>query len=191
MDKTEIRFSPGFIILLILAFLLIPLKITLSWFCAVIVHELGHLLCIRLLKKDIYEISLGLYGARIKSEPMTQKQEIIAALAGPLAGLLLVIFMKYIPTISLFAFVQTACNIMPVYPMDGGRILLGALRLLFSQKHCRILYKGILSLIFTATLAIGVYVSLFCLGKPLVMLVLLFLAIRIKSSCKQSLQEIQ
>lgn len=54
-------------------------------------------------------------------------REVLCALAGPLGGFLLLFLLHSAPRIALCAFVQSVCNLIPVYPLDGGRALYGFL----------------------------------------------------------------
>ena len=52
---------------------------------------------------------------------LSDGKELICALAGPAGGLILLIFARWIPRIAICAAVQALYNLLPVYPLDGGR----------------------------------------------------------------------
>ena len=54
---------------------------------------------------------------------MGLRQEFFCALTGPLGGLCLLPFLRWIPRIAICAGVQSLYNLLPVYPLDGGRAL--------------------------------------------------------------------
>ncbi len=103
--------------------LLLPVQWVFAAIAAAAVHELGHLAALWMCDVDVWKIQVGLAGARIKTGPIGQRQEMICAFAGPFAGLLLCLFWKWIPRVAIWALAQSVFNLLPIYPMDGGRIL--------------------------------------------------------------------
>jgi membrane-associated protease RseP (regulator of RpoE activity) len=110
-----------------------PFRLLFAAVISVIVHELFHLIALLLLGIPVFGVSFGIYGARIQTQEMLPKQELICALAGPVGGLVLVLLYRYCPVISICALVQTCYNFLPIYPTDGGRVLRCALQLLLKQ----------------------------------------------------------
>lgn len=94
-------------------------------------HELGHLLSIRLLGGDIKLIRLTAVGAEmVLSRPMGYGQEMVAALAGPGVNLLLAALFCRWSWGTLFAGLNLALgcfNLLPVGRLDGGRFFHGLL----------------------------------------------------------------
>lgn len=126
--------EPGLFLVLALSVWIIPIKWLFAWVLAAIFHELCHIIALIICKVDIISISFGMNGAKIITEPMTTASEIFLALAGPIGGLMLLFFANIFPRISLCALVQSAYNLLPIFPLDGGRALLAALSLIFSGK---------------------------------------------------------
>lgn len=129
----KIRIDPTAYFLWAILLLILPLKWLLSAAIAALIHEFGHILAIRLTGGSISAISIHPGGAEIETPPMEPAQELICALAGPVCGLVLLFFIRWLPLISLCAAVQSAYNLLPVYPLDGGRALKGTLELLLPQ----------------------------------------------------------
>lgn len=54
---------------------------------------------------------------------MAAWKEALCALAGPVGSFSVVLLAEYFPEAALFGLVQGLYNLLPVYPLDGGRIL--------------------------------------------------------------------
>lgn len=119
----RIEAGAGFWLVLALVGLLFPLRFVAGVLSAAAVHELGHILAIRLTGGCVRRLELGAGGARIVTDPMEPGAELVCALAGPVAGLLTLLGWRWFPEAAAAGLVQTAFNLLPVYPMDGGRAL--------------------------------------------------------------------
>ena len=105
-------------------------------FGSIALHELGHSVVARAKGGYIHEIVLYPFGgaAKISNIPKRPVDEIMVALAGPAVSLLLAIvfrwvnwdIMQFLSTVNAMLFFF---NILPVFPMDGGRVLRAALTL--------------------------------------------------------------
>lgn len=159
--QSKIQFSFSRIIYLYIALLLliIPIRLVFAAAISAAVHELFHVAAIRLMKLPIYSIHIGIHGARIETQPMTDKQELLCAISGPLGGLLLLLLFRWMPVVALTGAVQSLYNLLPLYPTDGGRTLHCCAKLLLPDKFaCRIVYIAeIITL--SVILACGVYGS--------------------------------
>jgi len=102
-------------------------------FGSVLLHEIGHALMARRYGIGTRSITLHLLGgfASIEREPRVPREEIAIALAGPVVNfLLLVLSLPLIAVRAPFAFefgainlIMGVFNLVPAYPMDGGRVL--------------------------------------------------------------------
>ncbi len=109
---------------------------TCAFFTSVLAHELSHALAARVLGIGTMEISLLVFGgvARIVSEPADAAGEALMAMAGPLtsvslAGLLWLCSQlvggwpgDLLALLGLANLVLAAFNLLPGFPLDGGRV---------------------------------------------------------------------
>lgn len=156
--------------------------------CAVIVHELGHLLCAAILKIKIESLKLSIFGARINTRrELSYVDEIIFALCGPLLGFLFFAFtfrialsnvslpfcQNFLFPFSILSLCLSIFNLIPLPSLDGGRILKCVFCLLFSldraEKIMRVtsfftlLCLWMLSVYMMLKIANGVPMFVFCL----------------------------
>ena len=117
--------------------LLLPLRWLMAALLAACIHEAWHILAIRLMGGRILEIRIGATGAVIETEPLSPTGELLAALAGPTGSLSLLLLAKWIPCTALCALVHALYNLLPLYPLDGGRVLHCLLSKLFSPRLAR------------------------------------------------------
>ena len=65
--------------------------------------------------------------------PLSQAKRILSVLSGPMGGFLLIMIGKWFPEAALCSWILSVYNLIPVEPLDGGRIL--ALLLRKSSVH--------------------------------------------------------
>lgn len=118
------------------------LTIPLRWFFAAViaaaVHELGHIATVGLLGGEITEARVGASGAKLCASPLSRNREIVCVLAGPAASLMLMLFARIAPRVAICGLVQGVYNLLPIYPLDGGK----ALRMLCDAFQERKIWKG-------------------------------------------------
>ena len=98
--------------------------------CAAVFHESGHLITMLLSGDSPQKISVGIYGIRIERHEKTcisYPVEILIALAGPLFNLTIAMLMTLFNrdmTVSVRMNIVIALfNLLPLTPLDGGRVL--------------------------------------------------------------------
>jgi len=115
--------------------MLLPWNILAAFLMASGFHELCHLAALRCIRVPVHQIRLGFLGARITAGAMLPGQELICAAAGPAGSLMLAIFARYLPVTAVFGLVQGTFNLLPVYPLDGGRVV-RSIFMLAKNAHC-------------------------------------------------------
>lgn len=133
--KPSVRISGAAFLNLALLILLLPLRWVAAAACAAAFHECCHILAVRLCGGRITAFRIGQGGAVLETGALSTGHELICALAGPAGSFLLLVASQVWPRLALCAFVQGVFNLMPVYPMDGGRVFRCAATLLFGQAR--------------------------------------------------------
>jgi len=128
-----LEISPAFIVFLCAYYYFDPAKTFAPFLFSVSAHEAGHLLALTLLRARVHKLRLTFSGAVLVTEPLRYSQEIAAAAAGPAVNaLLLALFAKAEPQTAFVNLLLLSYNLLPFYPLDGGRILRAVLHLLLS-----------------------------------------------------------
>ena len=113
---------------------LLPPDVFTAVFSAAAVHELFHLLILRLLCVPVYRITLDWAGVKIRCGAMTPGDEFLCSCAGPVGSLSLLTLGSVFPMVALFGLIQGIFNLIPIYPLDGGRMVSAAVSGLFPNS---------------------------------------------------------
>jgi len=128
----NIKIDIYLIILGIFLTFLRQIDVYLSFYIFVILHELAHILIAVILKVNIKEVNLLPFGVNAKFDFYNHKvKEIIIASAGPIFSMTMAFIFKQYFIENLFIFIT---NIIPIYPLDGGRILKNLIIVLVGKK---------------------------------------------------------
>jgi Zn-dependent protease len=150
--NTPVYIKYWFLILI----LFVPVTSFVVIFVSVLIHELAHSYVAKRLGCGVSQIYLSLLNgaADIDTSKSSHKEIIYIVLAGPLSNLILYLIMLPFGSIDnalidemirinliLFIF-----NLLPIYPLDGGRISKAIFSLVLGNKRGK-LYNGIFSMI--------------------------------------------
>ena len=141
---------------------------------SVLVHEAGHYFTVRYFHGEISSLSFNAGGLKLEynSSKFSYIQDIVCSLSGPAAGL----FSSIIASILNFelfcgiSIVISAFNLIPVRPLDGGKILYSMTSLIFDEKShiiCRFIEITVLIILS----ALAVYVFIFTSGNISLLLI--------------------
>lgn len=120
--QVSVKINAGACIFLAVLLLTIPLQWIVATFLSAFFHEVCHIIVIILCHCSVYSIEIGVFGAKIHTSTPSRCKEFICALAGPCGSFLLLCFSRWFPRIALCGLVQGSFNLLPLYPMDGGRM---------------------------------------------------------------------
>jgi len=169
--KIRLEATGGAAIFLSLMLLLLPLQWIAAAMAAAAFHEFCHWLAVRLCGGDVSTIRLDVFGARMDILPMSPGRELFCALAGPVGALLLLPLGRWFPRTVVCAVFHSLYNLLPVYPLDGGRALRCGALLLFSPPRAAMLCRSVQGVFSVAVLLLTVY-AVFVVGLGLLPVVL-------------------
>lgn len=106
-----------------LLLLTLPLNWLLAGMAAATIHEACHALAVRCCGGKIWALEIGVGGARMETSPLERGQEVLCALAGPMGSLALLTLGCRFPRLAVCGLCQGAFNLLPLFPLDGGRVL--------------------------------------------------------------------
>jgi len=156
-------------------FLLTPISWGIAIFFSVLIHELAHAWMANRLGWRVYNINVGLFtGSAAVDTNIPERDSIPVVAAGPLSNILLSVAVliftgfygsafgdmnpviyRFLNDLFIINIILFIFNILPIYPMDGGRLVKDSLFL--KMKSNRVLAKkisGSISLIFSIALLI-------------------------------------
>ena len=139
-SQIKIRFgiSPSACILLAMMLLILPIKWIFSALVAALIHEAFHAAAILICGGRIDSVAFGSGGAVMETCQMSRGKELLCSLAGPVGGLIMILFARWLPRVAVCAAFQSFYNLLPVYPLDGGRALRCGAEILFPKRANRI-----------------------------------------------------
>lgn len=182
-----IRTEPLTYIFAALLLLTLPLNWLAAALCAAFFHEFCHVLVLLLQGNPPGAVRIGPGGAEIEAAFESRRQELLCALAGPMGSLLLILLHRQFPRLALCGAVQGLFNLLPIYPLDGGRILSCILAIFLPGSEEKLLrqLQGIVCVLLAALAVAGSIV--FSMGIwPLALSILLILkAFLRKIPCKR------
>ena len=176
----RIRIDLKILIFFALFYLTEQIKIYLIIMGFCVVHELGHMIIGMILKLKTEKLEIIPCGLTISFKTnvedlnfkigngnLLELKKIFVAMAGPLVSLILVILYMYFEpkyilkqdaiyaNILIFVF-----NLLPLYPLDGGRIIKGILHIKFGNKQAKFItnkISNITIIVLTIISSISIY----------------------------------
>jgi Zn-dependent protease len=162
------------------------------FFCSLIFHELSHSLVARLFGISVRRITLFILGgaAYIEQDPPSPKAEFLMASAGPASsfflagtfwslgylgqGILPQIILLSLSYLSFINILLAGFNLIPGFPLDGGRILRAGIWALSKKQNQSLIIScqigrgiaylfgvvGLLLIVFTGSLGSGIWLGL-------------------------------
>lgn len=194
MNRERLQLSAAACIWMAFLLLVLPLQWLVAAILAALFHELCHMGAIYLCGGCVRRLFIQGHGARIEIPPMSRGKELICALAGPVGGFILLLFGRWVPRIALCAGMQSVYNLLPLYPLDGGRAFRCLTAMLLSPEVAEKVCIWIERLTIGSIFFLAVYGSIvWGLGLfPIFLSAALYFRIRYrKTPCKPAVQAVQ
>ena len=189
-----ITVSPKIYIVIVLMLLLVPLPWLAGWVLAALIHELSHCIAVLLCGGKITAIKFSSAGIVLESGYLSTWRSVICSLAGPAGGLLLYVFSKRFPYLAICGFLQSVYNLLPIYPLDGGRAVRAICLLFFCDSTANKICAGLETVVLVVLLIISTILSVFLkysIFPSLVVIIYLLRMKNIKIPCKSGLHAVQ
>ena len=158
-----------------------------------LVHELFHYIAIIATGGRVRSVRITADGVVMNAEITNNRQEILCALAGPLGSFLLALMISKAPVLGFCALIQLIINLLPIYPLDGGRALSCLLKRVAPRRY----EKATKAVSFTfriVLLILGAYLSFVkSLGLlPMVFAILILIRnLNVNTPCKRVAKRVQ
>ncbi|MER1959146.1 MAG: M50 family metallopeptidase [Solibacillus sp.] len=135
---------PAFLLLLLTIVLYGNIALYSAIMISLFVHELGHFVAAKLVGVKVETCRILPYGGEmtLRNEMQLSYQKLIlVALGGPVATFLGILFSFFLPTLLQELFIEVQLfillmNLLPIWPLDGGRIVCFAL--LNTYSHAKL-----------------------------------------------------
>lgn len=147
----NIKLNLNIFLFLLLFFITNQIEIYALVMIFALIHELAHLICGVLLgfKPDTlrimplgfsieFETNVQDYNKKVKKSNLLAVKKILIALAGPLINLIIVILGIAISIDTNIVYANLLIlifNLLPIYPLDGGRILINILKIFYGNRN--------------------------------------------------------
>ena len=186
--------SPVACILAAFALLIVPLNWFFAALIAAMVHEGFHYLAVSVCGGRINQFQIGSRGAVMDAVDLSPGKMLLCVLAGPLGALLLLLVARWFPRIAICAAFQSAYNLLPLEPLDGGRALRCCLALRLPPPVVERVCAWMTALCKISVVILALWAMMrFSLGifPVAAAFCILITTKKGKSACKQSLQRVQ
>lgn len=167
----------------LLLFAWLPFSYVITIFISILVHELAHAYVANKLGYNVFKVYIGLFNgaAEMNLSQIHERDSIKIVAAGPLSNLILffasLIFIsagysnQFITDFANVNLLLLIFNIIPIYPLDGGRLLRDGLYLLIKNRKLSVTISSYVSLalsslllvfaISTMNILLGIFAGLF------------------------------
>lgn len=166
---------PITLIIWVWLFVVMGVMSAVSYILAIVIHEMGHFVVAKKLGYKLSKFSISPYGValNLQEQNLDYRDEIWIALAGPLVNLITAFLVLGIWWIFPAAYVFTESfvvvsvvialfNLLPAYPLDGGRVFVGVASCLFSGKMAKKITIGfniVLGLFFFVLFVVFMFIN--------------------------------
>lgn len=189
----NISVRPSFLLLMSIVFFFDEGNLTVFLLIAAAVHEAGHFFAIKRMGGKVEKLNIGALGAEAEySGSLTYRKEIIACAAGPAAGFAFSFLTSLAAKAGIREFfflsglsaMLSVFNLLPILPLDGGRMLR-----FFLCEHIGLKAAADITLVVSGVLVIlmvlvGAVLQIYSGGNNLLFISLCFIIIFVAKEIK-------
>ncbi len=171
LNKSTLAFLGTYIALSLFQKDYVSIAVILSLYFIVLLHEFGHVFAAKMYGYRCDNITIYFLGgvASIEMHNETPKEQFIVTIAGPMVNIILALFClpyilltgnidghNYVTSMFTVNVFMTLFNLIPAYPLDGGRILNSFIRTVIkNEKTAKKLTYHIAAVMFIAILILA------------------------------------
>ncbi len=167
MRKLKIR--PSIILLIVLCVICNNFLLLFNYLMALLLHELAHLFVANRRGYKLKTFRIDMFGFEVElNEGIEDRDSFAINIAGPMMNLLLCVICmasywllpcsyEYLNMFCFSNLILAGFNMIPIYPLDGGKILKSIIKNNKAYKIVNVVIKSILSLIFFILFTISLY----------------------------------
>ena len=133
-NKLSVKLTFSGFLFCALLILILPLRWLIASVFAAVFHEICHIAAVKLCGKKVEHIWLCDNGLTMETPDLLPWQELVCSMAGPAGSLFVLGFARRFPVLGICALVQGVFNLLPIYPLDGGRALKCATQMIWGVK---------------------------------------------------------
>lgn len=190
----KLKIEPFFYLYIASAVMLLPIRLVLAWLLAVLIHELSHYIALKVCKIEISNIRISVSGVIMQVNNLSGWKEAICALSGPAGGLFPLLLSRWLPCTAIFSFIHSCYNLLPMFSLDGGRVLKTALVKMLGARAGERTHFSVSCMLAGCLLVIGTFLFAY-FNLPLWILLAIFSAtvsnVMRKFPCKRRKQIVQ
>ena len=188
----KISISPYFLTIAAVAILLLPLQWLIAWCIASVLHEIFHYIALLLCGYHVYGLKVCHKGIIMITDDLSHHHSIICSLSGPVAGFLLLLFVRVVPRMALCGAFLSVYNLLPIGSLDGGRALYSFVALLLSESKAQTAMKYIENAVLCIIYVFCFYAAIKLHTGLLPIMLALLLTVRCKkTTCNEAPKAVQ
>ena len=125
------------------------------------IHEAAHIFLLKCIGIPVNSVKIGLGSVLISHAPCRYWQEVLCAAAGPASNLLFgFLLMRRNADLACVNFLLGIGNMLPIYPLDGGRILYAVLAFFLDESKARNIQKLVHTITCMAMMIVACWVTI-------------------------------